>query len=154
MEWLRTLCLYDKNYTKFYSKRNNNNRINNKQRDLFEMTTIGFNTRFQSLRKVIHDLLQCFNANFVPCLHQGALQRFDVCVRLSTCFLLKNAPHWVVQRVQIRWSRWPLVSGDEVRISVAQEVLGFVCLVCGDYVLLKAPPLVAEMLLVKYFPCF
>uniref|UniRef100_A0A914CVD7 Uncharacterized protein n=1 Tax=Acrobeloides nanus TaxID=290746 RepID=A0A914CVD7_9BILA len=41
------------------------------------MTTIGFNTRFQSLRKVIDDLLQCFNANLVLCLHQGALQRFD-----------------------------------------------------------------------------
>ena len=37
-----------------------------KQRDLFKMTTICIDAGLRSLREVVHDLDQCFQANFIP----------------------------------------------------------------------------------------
>ena len=78
-----------------------NNKNNNNIRDLFEMATFGFDAGLETLREVVDNIGQLFQCDFVPCLDQGPLQRFDCFMWLSTRFSFQDAPNGVVQRVQI-----------------------------------------------------
>ena len=153
------IFIYNFFINNFYLNHNKNNSNNNKNKNLFKMTTICFDTCFQSPWEVIDDLLQCINADFIPRLDQSALQRFNCRVGLRTRFFFKNTPHRIVQGVQIRWAGWPLAIGtspmgidfDEVRAVFAEELLGLNGFVPRGPVLLKAPPAVPEMLLCPVF---
>ena len=112
--------------------------ITAKQRDLFKMATIGINTSLQTLREVVYDLDQSFQADFRPRLLKCSFQRIDVRMRFLTRFFFKDGPHGVVERVEVGTVRRPFagrgspmgVDGDHIGAVVAEEVLSLTHLVC------------------------
>ena len=50
------------------------------------MATISVDTGLQSLWEIVHDLHQGFQCDFIPCLLQCPLQRFDIRMRFSARF--------------------------------------------------------------------
>ena len=79
------------------------------------MAAICSYTLLQSLREIVHDLSQGLNIDLIPCLQQGSLQRFNVRMGFRARFLFENAPHAVVEWIEVGTIGWPLVSADEFR---------------------------------------
>ena len=125
---------------------------NNNIRDLFEMATFGFDAGLETLREVVDNTGQLFQCDFVPCLDQGPLQRFDCFMWLSTRFSFQDAPNGVVQRVQIWGIRRPFTIGtspvcvnrDEIWAIFSKKGLSFNGFVAWCTVLLEAPLFFSE----------
>uniref|UniRef100_A0A914DKY7 Uncharacterized protein n=1 Tax=Acrobeloides nanus TaxID=290746 RepID=A0A914DKY7_9BILA len=72
------------------------------------MAAICSYTLLQSLREMVHDLSLGLNIDLIPCLQQGSLQRFNVRMGFRARFLFKNAPHAVVEGIEVGTVGWSI----------------------------------------------
>ena len=66
------------------------------------MATVCVNTGLQALWKVVYDLDQSFQADFIPRFLQRSFQRLHIRVGFRVRFFFENRPYGVIERVQIR----------------------------------------------------
>ena len=110
------------------------------------MATFCVNTGLQALWKVVYDLDQSFQADFIPHFLQRSFQRLHIRVGFRARFFFENRPYGVIERVQIRGIGWPftivvspmIVDFDEIGAVFAKIGLGLYRLVSWSLILLKS----------------
>ena len=103
---------------------------------LFNISSFGVDTGLEFARPGVHHALNHVVRHIVPRLLDGLLQRLDRFVGFCACDRLDVAPNCIVQRVQIRAVRRPLLDCDETRHIFSKPLLGLLGFVTWGRVLL------------------
>lgn len=106
---------------------------------LFNISTLGVDTRLKTSRPAINHSLNHFIRHLVPSLLDGLLQRLDCFVGFRARDRLDVAPNCVVQRIKVRAVRRPLGDGDERRNVFSKPTLSLLGLVARGRILLIHP---------------
>ena len=77
---------------------------------------------------------------------QASFKRANIRVRTCAYLLLQDGPNRIINRIQVRTGRWPLLFGNEVNFLFSEPLLGGVSCVSWSTILLEGPTRISKIL--------